>query len=91
MKTYGFDIILRGIDSLNDEIVERVYALCDDCGLSSGSGVTTARFDREANSLESAIASALETIRKAGCEAERIEIDREDFATLSSESKATAG
>lgn len=83
MKTYRFTAILKGISCLEDEISERLYeAGCDDSSPFSGGGITGAAFDRDADSLEAAIASAVADIRKAGYEIERVQIDDVDLAGI---------
>lgn len=83
MKTYGFTVILKGIPCLEDEIAERLYkAGCDDSSPFSAGGITGAAFDRDADSLEDAIASAVADVRNAGYEVERVQIDDEELAGL---------
>ena len=82
-KTYHFTIQFRGIDYMSEELADRLYeAGCDDCLPGSHGGHAYAGFDRKAGSLESAIASAIRDVRKAGCEVERVEIENEDLDTL---------
>jgi len=83
MKTYGFSIILKDIPCLEDEIAERLFeAGCDDCSSSSGEGITRAAFDREEESLEKAIATAIRDVRKAGYEVDRVVMDDYDLNAL---------
>ena len=83
MKCYGFSIILKGVPFITEEIADKLFeAGCDDCSPGSHAEVTRADFDREAESLESAISSAVADVRKAGYEAERIEIVGEDIALV---------
>jgi hypothetical protein len=83
VKTYSFTVVLAGIPSLSDEIIERLFAAgCDDCTPLSGDGVTKAMFDRQAGSLESAITSATAEIRSAGFDVGQFTIETEDLAAL---------
>ena len=82
-KTYGFRVILQGVDVMTEEIAEKLYvAGCDDSSPFSADGVAGADFDRDATSLESAVASAVSDVRKAGFDVARIEIEAPDFGGL---------
>ena len=48
----------------------------------STGGVTDIPFDREAASLSAAVHSAIEQVRSAGLEVDRVVIDRQDLARL---------
>jgi hypothetical protein len=83
MKIYGFRVVFEEIDVMTEEIAEALFvAGCDDCSPFSGDGLAGAVFDREASTLEAAVASAVADIRKAGFEIARVEIDQPDLAQL---------
>ena len=76
MKSWDFTIILKDVTDLTPDLSDRLYESgCDDATVGSSAGIATASFSREAPSLQSAIASAVRDIRKAGCEASRVEIE----------------
>ena len=91
MKTYWFHVFLSGIDEMTDEIADALFeAGCDDGTPSSSQGVAQIYFAREADSLESAICSAVDEIRKAGFDFSRIEIDPESLHELYSQTRNVA-
>ncbi len=64
-----------------DDLAEATFeAGCDDGTVSESDGVTTIGFAREAESLETAIRSAIVQVESVGCVVARVEI--EDLATL---------
>jgi hypothetical protein len=72
MKTYEFTVILPEID---DDTADAIYRRCDDSSVGRSNRTTYAAFDREAESLESAIESAIADLRKVGIQPIRIEIE----------------
>ncbi|MFV2067659.1 MAG: hypothetical protein ACC645_11835 [Pirellulales bacterium] len=64
-------------------MAEQFYAAgCDDGTAASGCGEATIDFDRDAESLESAVASAVANVRSAGYSVARVQIDDQDLARL---------
>jgi hypothetical protein len=80
MTRQRFTVILK--DTLNEEIVEQLYAQCDDASAGSCNGIGHVHFDRPAASLNEAIASAVADLRSCGLEVERIEIEADDLAEI---------
>lgn len=76
MKTYEFSIIASGLDPQADDYESRFYeAGCDDATISFQKGHTIVDFSREAESIDVAIASAVEAVAAAGAKVDRIEPD----------------
>ena len=76
MKTYGFDVILKGVSEISDEGADALFqAGCDDATPSSCDGLARVHFDRQAPSLEEAIRSAVAQVQSAGFTASRVEMD----------------
>ncbi len=76
MTTFEFSIIASGLDHEADDFEDRFFeAGCDDATIAFARGVIILTFAREAGSLEAAIASAIENVRAAGAQVERIEPD----------------
>jgi hypothetical protein len=76
MKTYGFDVILKGVSQISDEAADALFeAGCDDATPSSTGGLARVRFDREAPSLEEAIRFAVAQVQSAGLTVSRVELD----------------
>jgi hypothetical protein len=76
MNCYDFIVVLKGLDVIDDDLAEALYeAGCDDGSPFSSGGVAAVGFSREADSLESAIRSAVADVQKAGCTVQRIEIE----------------
>ena len=66
-KTYTFTLTLKGADELTVEIADALYeAGCDDAFLHSRGETLYLEFDREAASLENAVASAKADVERAG-------------------------
>ena len=73
---YDFTLILKQRD-LDDEafvnLSDRIYgAGCDDASVSSCDGVISIGFDREAESLEAAIQSAIGHVQTTGATVEHV-------------------
>ena len=89
-KTYRFTIVLRGIDVITEDVAEALFeAGCDDSSPGSHGGHAYAAFDRQADSLESAVASAVANVRAAGYGIDHVQIDDADLAGLSTVSDLT--
>ena len=76
MTLYEFCIIASGLDPQAEDFEERFYEMgCDDATISFQRGRIIMEFGREAPSLDEALASALEDIRRAGATPLRVEPD----------------
>ncbi len=78
---WQFTITIKDLDEFNDAQSDALYeAGCSDGTLCSRDGSAYIHFDRESDSLEKAIRSAIANIGAAGLEIDHIEIDREELA-----------
>lgn len=78
MKTYEFDVFLKGTAEISDEQADALFdAGCDDGSPASWDGQAWVHFDREAVSLEEAIRSAVAQIQSAGLAVSKIQLDAE--------------
>jgi hypothetical protein len=76
MKTYDFSLILSTGTELTETLADALFAAgCDDGSPGSCEGVVSIDFHREAESLETAIRSAVADVQKAGCRVARAEIE----------------
>jgi predicted DNA-binding transcriptional regulator AlpA len=76
MKTFEFSIIASGIDPDADDFGDRfVEAGCDDALVAYQKGHIIIDFAREAQSIDEAVASAIDNVRAAGAVVDRIEPD----------------
>lgn len=76
MTTYEFTIIASGLDHQANDFEDRFFeAGCDDATIAFARGVILLHFAREAASLEEAISSAIENVRRAGARVDRVEPD----------------
>jgi hypothetical protein len=83
MKVYSFTFYLNGNDHDLEELSNRIYeAGGDDTAISTRDEVFRIDYDREAESLESAISSAIGKLRSCGYEVERLEMDDEELGEL---------
>src|SRR5690348_6314237 len=76
MRKHEFSIIASGLDPQADDFETRFFnAGCDDATISFQKGHIIVDFTREADTLEDAIASAVEAVNKAGAKIDRVEPD----------------
>jgi hypothetical protein len=61
-------------------LAERLYGIAANALFVSRNGEVCVTFDREANTLEDAVRSAIADIARAGARALKIEIEHEEFA-----------
>jgi predicted DNA-binding transcriptional regulator AlpA len=81
-KTYSFTLILSVADGITQEVEDALFeAGCDDALLGSRNGVLFLDFDREADSMEAAIISAIRDVRKAGLGVQRVEQGEAELVT----------
>jgi hypothetical protein len=75
MSTLEFSLIVSGPDPQADDFASRFYeAGCDDALVSFQGGWIVVDFAREAESLQSAVASAIQAVQSIGAAVERIEV-----------------
>ena len=83
MKIHRFSLILAGLSEMTEETANALYESgCDGGSPGSSCGLAHVAFDREADSLEGAIRSAVSDVRKAGLSVERVQIDDEALTEL---------
>ena len=76
MNKYEFSFILKGSPELTEEIADKLFESgCDDGTPGACNGLFSIHFHREGDSLEVAINSAIENVKLAGHEVERVEIE----------------
>ena len=76
MKTYDFEVILAAGTDMSEELADQLFeAGCDDGTPGTFCGTPYISFHREADSLESAIRSAVADVQKAGCVVRKVEIE----------------
>jgi predicted DNA-binding transcriptional regulator AlpA len=76
MNKYEFSIIASGLDPEAEDFEQRFYdAGCDDATVSFQKGHIILDFAREAESIDVAIASAVECVESVGAEVDRVEPD----------------
>jgi hypothetical protein len=80
MQTYTFTVILGDQTEMTGDLTEALAAAgCDDGLAGSSGGVAAVVFDREAESLEQAVRSAIADVQKAGCRTAWVKIDPQDL------------
>lgn len=76
MKTYEFSVIASGLDPEAEDFEARFYdGGCDDAIVAFQKGHVIVDFAREAESIDAAISSAIETVIAVGAKVERVEPD----------------
>ena len=81
MQVYCFTV-LTNTDGGDADVVDRVYGICDDATATSEDGRLAVAFDREAESLDQAIGSALKQLRRISVGITGVTIDPESLAVL---------
>jgi hypothetical protein len=75
---YQFTVILANHEEMTTELADALFAAgCDDGHPWSSDGIAAITFDRDADSLMSAIRSAIADVQKAGCVVRKVEIEPE--------------
>ena len=76
MKTYEFTLVLANCAELTEAMAEAIAAAgCQDASPRSSQGIVSIDFDRDAESLESAIRCAIAQAQSAGLTVARVEIE----------------
>ena len=83
-ELYNFVLVLEGISKYDGRLEDSLFeAGCDDAMLSFQNGVAYLEFDREAESLESAILRAVREVEMAECEAAVSHVEPADVVNAS--------
>jgi hypothetical protein len=78
---YEFSLIVEA--EVTDEAADKLYeAGCDDASILTRSGVTRLQFDRHAANLDEALASAIQSVERAGLIVARVEIERHEVPQI---------
>jgi hypothetical protein len=76
MNKYEFSLVLKGSPELTEDIAGELFeAGCDDGSPGTCDGMFSIDFHREGESLEAAVNSAIQNVKSAGYEVDRIEIE----------------
>jgi transcriptional regulator with XRE-family HTH domain len=76
MKTFEFSVIASGLDPEAEGFADRFFnAGCDDATISFQKGHIILDFLRDADSVDEAICSAVECVKRAGAHVDRVEPD----------------
>ena len=76
---WNFTIHLKGVGEFTDELAESLYACFADGAIVSSNGCTRISFGREANTLQDAIRSAVNDVRRENLDVDRVEIEEQDL------------
>jgi hypothetical protein len=83
VKTYEFDVFLKGVSEVTVDQADALYAQgCADGTPACRNGAAWVHFDREAPSLEEAIYSAVAQVRSAGFAVSKVELDVDAAVSL---------
>ena len=75
---YAFSLVLTAADVTDEEADQLYEAGCDDGSILSRGDVTVVQFDRDAATLDDALASAIRDVERAGFQVARVEIERHE-------------
>lgn len=79
---YEFSLILTQPE-ITDEDADKLYeAGCDDASVLTRDGITRLQFDRHAANLDGALASAIQSVERAGLAVARVEIERHEVPQI---------
>lgn len=82
-QEYSFTLILSGVKSI-DELEAGIYgAGCDDASIGYRCGIPFVAFDREADSMRSALESAISDVRAIGSHIGIVRIEPDDVVNMS--------
>jgi hypothetical protein len=82
--THNFVLVLRGVTEPNDRLEDALYeAGCDDAILAFRNGVAYLEFDREAESFESAVLSAVRDVEHADHQVRVSHVEPDDLVSAS--------
>lgn len=79
MPTFDFKLVLDQVE-IDEAEADRLYGQCKDGTLITSAGITFMDFDREADSLEAAVRSAIADINAAGFRVVRLEMEVDTLA-----------
>lgn len=83
MRTYEFNVILKGVQKVTDDQADALFAAgCDDGTPACSNYLAWIHFDREASSLEDAIRSAITQVQSAGFAVSKVELDADSAVCL---------
>ena len=76
MHKFEFTVFLKGLTEITEDAANALYeAGCDDASPASCDGMVWVTFHRKADSLDTAIRSAVSDVQKAGFHVARLEIE----------------
>ena len=75
---YEFSLILAATDITEQQADNQFDSGCDDGSILSRGDVTMIQFDRNAATLDEALASAIRDVEQAGFQVARVEIERHE-------------
>jgi hypothetical protein len=79
---YEFSLILSDAE-VTDESADKLYETgCDDASILTREGITRLQFDRDAANLDEALASAIQSVERAGLTVSRVEIERDEVRQI---------
>lgn len=83
MKTYAFDVFLKGVTDIDEDQADQLFeAGCDDGTPTGCDGEVWIHFDRESTSLEEAIRSAIAQVRSVGFSVSKVQLDADASVSL---------
>ncbi|MGD0896524.1 MAG: hypothetical protein ABR915_01730 [Thermoguttaceae bacterium] len=83
MTTFDFELVLSPGTVLTDDMAEALFESgCDDGTVGACNQTVSILFSRRAESLESAIRSAVADVQKAGCTAAEVRLEAGAFAAV---------
>lgn len=83
-NSYQFTLVLKNVDEKTPDLEDSLYeAGCDDALINYRNGAVYLEFDRDADSLEDAVVSAIKNVRSAAIDADVASVAPENLVTES--------
>lgn len=90
MTTWSFEFVLSGFDRPTEEALDALFeAGCDDASLLERGTTPVLQFDRDAESIEDALSSALRDVEQAQVGATVLRVEPDDLVNASDISRRT--
>lgn len=78
MPTFDFKLVLEQVE-IDEAEADALYSQCKDGTLITAGGVSSMDFDREADSLDEALRTAIADVNAAGFRVARVEIQADNL------------
>ncbi len=83
MQTFVFTCTIVGLTDFDLDLADAIHAAgADDSSIGVSDGVVTVDFDRQAETLDGAVRTAIEDLAKAGLQVSDVHLDAESLKAI---------